>query len=349
MDAKKIAFERISDERYQAILDTVQLSAKAIRSIGVFDADTNSHILAQGPSANITQQTNSWLALGHTLFGTTASKVTDDAHQPLAIKEFLLCFNSDSLVGFHNSNTAPHLAINIGAHPLDKSIDELATLHAMFDKGELPHDSNYLQLDGETSKYHQYSEAVGSAEKLCQSLADKPERLLSLLGEHAPIPLCQCTSSQLNAAYFQHDGHCAIYLRLRFIPNCVLFIVADSTISGADLTHLTTESENTILRAFIGDTLAAGINTDTALPETDQDWREVVKQLRELDDNELIKRLEIGGFADHPLGEEGKMEDGAMVHRCVECIYFLPHSRWCDLPELPVPVEPNWYCKLWRL
>lgn len=23
--------------------------------------------------------------------------------------------------------------------------------------------------------------------------------------------------------------------------------------------------------------------------------------------------------------------------------------KWCDLPELAVPVEPDWYCKPWRI
>ncbi len=32
-----------------------------------------------------------------------------------------------------------------------------------------------------------------------------------------------------------------------------------------------------------------------------------------------------------------------------ECIYYLPHRKWCDLPELPVPVEPQWWCRLWKL
>ncbi|MGJ8686599.1 MAG: hypothetical protein ACSHWQ_03915 [Spongiibacteraceae bacterium] len=349
MDATEITFDSISDGRYQALLDTVQISTNAIHSIGVFNANTNSQTVAQSPSTNIAEQTDSWLNLGHTMFGTTAKDPSDYDYQPLAIKEFLLCFDSDSLVGFHNSDIAPHLAISIGDHPLEKAIDELAALHKLFGKGELPDDASYCQFDGDTPKYHQHTEKEGSAAKLCKSLAEKPERFLSLLGEHKPIPLCQCTSSQINAAYFQHDGHCAIYLRLRFIPDSVLFIVADSNISGADLTSLATASKNNILRALIGDILAAGINTDTALPETDQDWQQVINELKELDYNELIQRLEIGGFADHPLGEQGNMEDGAMVYRCVECIYFLPHSRWCDLPELPVPVEPNWYCKLWRL
>jgi hypothetical protein len=35
--------------------------------------------------------------------------------------------------------------------------------------------------------------------------------------------------------------------------------------------------------------------------------------------------------------------------RCQECMYYLVHRKWCDLPELFVPVEPDWYCRLWRI
>ncbi len=29
--------------------------------------------------------------------------------------------------------------------------------------------------------------------------------------------------------------------------------------------------------------------------------------------------------------------------RCQECMYYLVHRKWCDLPELAVPVEADWY------
>ncbi len=48
----------------------------------------------------------------------------------------------------------------------------------------------------------------------------------------------------------------------------------------------------------------------------------------------------IGGFTDHPYGEDQM--------RCLECMYYLVHRKWCDLPELAVPVEPDWWCRLWR-
>ena len=34
---------------------------------------------------------------------------------------------------------------------------------------------------------------------------------------------------------------------------------------------------------------------------------------------------------------------------CDNCIYFLARREWCDLPELNIPVDPDWYCDLWRV
>jgi hypothetical protein len=49
----------------------------------------------------------------------------------------------------------------------------------------------------------------------------------------------------------------------------------------------------------------------------------------------------VGGFTNHPYGPEQQ--------RCMECMYYLVHHKWCDLPELAVPVEPEWWCRLWRI
>jgi hypothetical protein len=30
-------------------------------------------------------------------------------------------------------------------------------------------------------------------------------------------------------------------------------------------------------------------------------------------------------------------------------MYYLLHRKFCELPELALPVEPTWSCKLWRI
>lgn len=96
------------------------------------------------------------------------------------------------------------------------------------------------------------------------------------------------------------------------------------------------------LRDQIGEILAQGLVTETEpFPENDAAFAAILDQLRELAPDDLNGRLVIGGFLDHPYGEDQQ--------RCLECTYYLVHRKWCDLPELAVPVEPEWWCRLWRI
>ncbi|MGE0118326.1 MAG: hypothetical protein AB7S71_17510 [Dongiaceae bacterium] len=92
----------------------------------------------------------------------------------------------------------------------------------------------------------------------------------------------------------------------------------------------------------IAEMLESGLETQTEpFPETAKEFADILTQLRKLDPADLESKLVIGGFVDHPYGPEQQ--------RCQECMYYLVHRRWCDLPELSVPVEPEWWCRLWRI
>lgn len=92
----------------------------------------------------------------------------------------------------------------------------------------------------------------------------------------------------------------------------------------------------------ITEMLANGLETQTEpFPETVQDFNNILDELRALDPDDLKGRLVIGGFVNHPYGPGEQ--------RCQECIYFLVHKKWCDLPELSVPVEADWWCRLWKI
>ena len=96
------------------------------------------------------------------------------------------------------------------------------------------------------------------------------------------------------------------------------------------------------LRARIAKILADGLQTQTEpFPETDREFASLLVQLRDLDPHDLEAKLVVGGFTDKPYGPDQM--------RCQECMYYLVHRKWCDLPELAVPVEPNWWCRLWRI
>ena len=102
------------------------------------------------------------------------------------------------------------------------------------------------------------------------------------------------------------------------------------------------QSDDDILRKRIGDLLANGLVTQTEpFPETEKEFGKILDQLRELPPDDLEAKLVISGFLDHPYGEDQQ--------RCLECMYYLVHRKWCDLPELAVPVEPEWWCRLWRI
>lgn len=102
------------------------------------------------------------------------------------------------------------------------------------------------------------------------------------------------------------------------------------------------EGDEPALRKEITDLLESGLKTEVEpFPVTEREFAAVSAELRALDPDDVKGKLIVGGFIDHPYGPEN--------WRCMECIYYLVNRRWCDLPELAVPVEPDWYCKLWRM
>ena len=103
-----------------------------------------------------------------------------------------------------------------------------------------------------------------------------------------------------------------------------------------------TKSEDDALRDQIGAMLADGLETETEpFPEDHIAFEKILIELRELPPDDLEGRLVVSGFVDHPYGEDDQ--------RCLECMYYLVHRKWCDLPELAVPVDPEWWCRLWRI
>ena len=88
--------------------------------------------------------------------------------------------------------------------------------------------------------------------------------------------------------------------------------------------------------------LDAGLETQIEpFPESAAEFANILDELRALEPDDIKGRLVIGGFLNRP--------NGPLEARCQECIYFLVHRRWCDLPELAVPVEPDWWCRLWKI
>lgn len=96
------------------------------------------------------------------------------------------------------------------------------------------------------------------------------------------------------------------------------------------------------LLAEISELLANGLVTRTEpFPETEKEFVGILDELRQLAPNDIEGRLVISGFVNHPVGPDQQ--------RCQECIYYLVHRKWCDIPEISLPAEPDWWCRLWRI
>jgi hypothetical protein len=88
--------------------------------------------------------------------------------------------------------------------------------------------------------------------------------------------------------------------------------------------------------------LAGGLPTQVEpFPPTEKEFAAIAADLRKLNPADIRRKLIVGGFLDHPYGPDN--------WRCADCIYYLANRKFCDLPELAVPVEPDWYCRLWRM
>ena len=102
--------------------------------------------------------------------------------------------------------------------------------------------------------------------------------------------------------------------------------------------------EDDLLRAEIADKLASGLDVEVwPRAETSEMVNEIVARLRTDAADDLNEKLTIGGFTDYTVEVEG------LEQPCETCMYYLVHRKFCELPELMLPVEPQWSCRLWRI
>jgi hypothetical protein len=70
-------------------------------------------------------------------------------------------------------------------------------------------------------------------------------------------------------------------------------------------------------------------------------FQDTVGRMRATGD--IKQRVVMAGLIRKPV------EDDGITKACDNCIYFLARREWCDLPELNIPVDPDWFCDLWRV
>ena len=106
-------------------------------------------------------------------------------------------------------------------------------------------------------------------------------------------------------------------------------------------------SEEEALRHRLQALLIDGLATEWRERAYDsEEVQAVTAALRQLARDDLRGKLVVAGFTPIPYRPEGE-ED--LVQSCASCMYFERHRCICDLPELNLPVMPEWSCRLWRI
>ncbi len=103
------------------------------------------------------------------------------------------------------------------------------------------------------------------------------------------------------------------------------------------------EAEDTRVRERIRALLADGLQTEvTPRADAHEEVLDVVRRLQNAGDD-LEAKLVISGFTAFPIEHDG------IEQACETCMYYKVHRRFCELPELMLPAEPDWSCRLWRI
>lgn len=101
------------------------------------------------------------------------------------------------------------------------------------------------------------------------------------------------------------------------------------------------------LRAVLRDNLENGLQTEVEpRAYSSEQVNETVARLQSLAAEDYSDKLVIGGFT---LQAYNPGDDEDDEQACETCMYYLIHRQFCELPELMLPVEPEWSCRLWRI
>ncbi len=102
-------------------------------------------------------------------------------------------------------------------------------------------------------------------------------------------------------------------------------------------------SDDEKVKAEIWELLSSGLETEVfPRADTHEQVMQVIQRLRN-SDGSLRSKLVIAGFTLETI------EHGGIEQPCETCMYYLVHRKFCELPELDLPVEPEWSCRLWRI
>ncbi len=72
----------------------------------------------------------------------------------------------------------------------------------------------------------------------------------------------------------------------------------------------------------------------------------IVARLQALAEKDYTTKLITAGFTSKAYNPSDDDDD---EQACETCMYYLVHRKFCELPELMLPVEESWSCRLWRI
>lgn len=101
------------------------------------------------------------------------------------------------------------------------------------------------------------------------------------------------------------------------------------------------------LRSVLEDDLGNDLKTEIEpRAYNSEEVNEVVARLQTLDEDDYRNKLVYAGFTlqAYNLGDD---EDDDQA--CETCMYYQVHRKFCELPELMLPVDERWSCRLWRI
>ena len=89
--------------------------------------------------------------------------------------------------------------------------------------------------------------------------------------------------------------------------------------------------------------LKSGLQTEVFPRAYDHDTVQEIVHRLQTSDRSVRSKLVIAGFTLKAI------EHDDIEQSCETCMYYLVHRKHCELPEIDLPVEPEWSCRVWRI
>ena len=103
-----------------------------------------------------------------------------------------------------------------------------------------------------------------------------------------------------------------------------------------------------ILRDKLRQLLKEGLKTEVEPRAYDSETvNQLVNRLQAISPDRYADKLIVAGVTLTPYAPPE--EDDDLKQSCETCMYFVIHRQFCELPELHMPVEKDWSCRLWRI